>query len=529
MFKPNTSHSQSSLFGYQSLMSDTMRQELQESVEYGFYQMVFCSIREEDFACLYSDVESRPNSAVNCLVSATLLASRRNWSYSELLRRIRFDLLTKTALGLQELDEMPFTEKTLFNFQNRINDHFAKTGINLLERLFDSLTQKQLKELKIKADIQRTDSFQAGSNIRVFTRLQLLVEMIIRIYRILSEDEKRQYADLFGPYVAKTSGKYVYSVAPGDLPREMEAVGLAYHRIATEVRPRYADQEIFAIFDRVYAEQFMVINDVIEIRPNADMTSDSLQSPDDEDATYRRKGTTDNRGHVVNIIETANPENKLQLIVDVAVEANNIDDGRILNERLAELKEKTPDLKEMHGDGAYGSEDNDNLCRELEITMIQTGIKGAKPSGVELRIDQNEQQEYTVSCPHQTVKAEQTSTRYKACFDASLCAACPLASSCKHSNKRYYFTDEDYQRKQRQGAIWRLPPERRTIRANVEATVRECKRGMNNGKLKVRGHFKTAVYSFTRAIVVNFGRIVRYLKKMAEDLVPKGKLEPVPR
>ena len=52
---------------------------------------------------------------------------------------------------------------------------------------------------------------------------------------------------------------------------------------------------------------------------------------------------------------------------------------------------------------------------------------------------------------------------------------------------------------------------------------------MNNGKLKVRGHFKTAVYSFTRAIVVNFGRIVRYLKKMAEDLVPKGKLEPVPR
>lgn len=528
MFKANHKHLQADLFGYENLLSDSMRQKLLESAEYSFYKLVFCNIHEDDFACLYSEIESRPNAPVNCLVAALLLADRRNWSREELMRRIQFDLLSKTALGLHNLDEAPFTERTLFYFQDRINDHFARTGINLLEQTFDRLTKKQMKDLKIKADIQRTDSFQAGSNIRVYTRLRLLVEMIIRIHRILSEDDRKQQAVLFEPYVTKTSGKYVYSVAPGDLSREMEAIGLAYHRIATEIRPRYTEYELFETFDRVYAEQFMVINDAIVVRPNADMTSDSLQSPDDEDATYREKGKTEHRGQVVNIVETANPDNEFQLITDVAVAPNNMDDSRVLNERLSGLKEKTPDLNELHTDGAYPSQDNDNLCGELGITMVQTGIKGPKSDDVELTIDRNDQKEYIVSCPQQTVVAEQTPSRHKACFDAAKCAVCPLAKTCRHASGRYYFTDEDYLRKQRQAAIKNIPKERRTLRANVEATVYECKRGMNNGKLKVRGHFKTALYSFGRAIMVNFGRIYRYLMKKAGNSVQPGRLSPVP-
>ena len=107
---------------------------------------------------------------------------------------------------MQSLEEVPFSSSSLFNFQNKFNSDFIEIGINLLERAFDHLTEKQLKQLKIKTDIQRTDSFQAASNIRRHSRLQLLVEMLIKIYRILSEKDQKQYRELFSAYAKKPSG-----------------------------------------------------------------------------------------------------------------------------------------------------------------------------------------------------------------------------------------------------------------------------------------------------------------------------------
>ena len=57
-----------------------------------------------------------------------------------------------------------------------------------------------------------------------------------------------------------------------------------------------------------------------------------------------------------------------------------------------------------------------------------------------------------------------------------------------------------------------LPPERRKLRPNVEATVKEFTKPFNHkGKLRVRGLFKTMVYAHARAISINFGRVWRYM------------------
>ena len=59
--------------------------------------------------------------------------------------------------------------------------------------------------------------------------------------------------------------------------------------------------------------------------------------------------------------------------------------------------------------------------------------------------------------------------------------------------------------------IKELPPERRKIRPNIEATVKEFTKAFNHkGKLKVRGFFKTSLYATASAIGINFGRIFRY-------------------
>jgi len=128
MFRKNTSHLQPSLFGMASQLPKTKLEKLKKSKEYDFYQLVFCTINEKDFSILYSDNCSRPNAPVNSLVASIILMYRNNWTTEELFDRIDFDLLTRTALGLDTLEDTPFCPATSFNFQNRLLCHFTQTG-----------------------------------------------------------------------------------------------------------------------------------------------------------------------------------------------------------------------------------------------------------------------------------------------------------------------------------------------------------------------------------------------------------------
>ena len=520
MFRKNTSHLQSSLFGIESQLSEAKLKKLKKSKEYDFYRLVFCKINEGDFSVLYSDTSSRPNAPVNSLVASVILMYRNNWTTEALFDRIDFDLLPRTALGLDTLDDTPFCSATFFNFQNRLLSHFVETGQNLIERVFDSLTQEQLKTLKIKTNIQRSDSFMAMSNIRSYSRTQLLIEMLIRLHRVLSDEDKKRLDDILSPYTKQSSGQYLYDLQRQQIPHEQEKLAKLYQTLYHGLKDRYKDVEVFDIFERVYTEHFTVVDEKITIKDSKELDGSTLQSPDDIDATYRKKRTEHYKGQSVNITETANPDNELELITDVAVRSNNTDDSEILNDRLETIVEKTPDLEELHTDGAYGSEANDKKMEELEIAHIQTAVRGKK-AGVAMEIEEVSQGDYTVKCPKQTVHSQKTKTRYKACFDSVICEQCPLKNSCpakQQSDKRvYYFDRSDYLLGKRNRNIKSLPPERRKLRPNVEATIKEFTKPFNHkGKLRVRGLFKTMIYTHAMAISINFGRVWRYMGKNPE-------------
>ena len=519
MFKKNVKHLQSNLFGLLDSLPAASQKTAQKSEEDQFYKLIFCNIDEDIFSVLYSDVKSRPNSPINSMVSALILQSRKAWTYEQLFDSLRFHILVRLALGLDNLHEMPFSVATLFNFQNRLNDHFVKTGINLLEQVFDSLTQKQLKALKLKTNIQSTDSFLAASNIRSYSRLQLLIEMLIRLHRILSDEDKEKFEQQFKPYVEKTSGQYIYTLKGSDLPHELAKIGTLYHWISRNVSPLYREHDIFQIFEQVYAEHFTVVNQKIAVKSADQLKSDSVQSPDDLDATYRQKDGKKSKGQSINVTETAHPDNAINLLHDIAVNPNNKDDCKVLNKRLDKIVSQTPELDEIHFDGAFGSSDNDLKFETYDINAIQTAIRGPKPE-VDLGIEHISETEYIVSCPRQTVKSQVTRKRYKAVFDVSICRQCPLHDKCStiamKNCRVYYFTHEDYLRKKRLKAILRIPPERRALRNNVEATVNEFVCKLRKGKLKVRGLFKTAIFAYTMGISITFGRIYRLMQNNHE-------------
>jgi len=524
MFKENNKHRQKQLFSFDYFLPEKKRKKLKESKEYAFYQLILCKIDEKIFSVLYSDKKSRPNAPINVMLSSLILKEKNGWSYKQLLDRIDFDIQIRTALGLQGLEETPFTEPTIFDFQNRLNDYNIKHGVNLIEQVFDRLTNKQLEDLNVRADIQRSDSFLVASNIRKYSRLQLLIEGILRFYRVLKDEEKKRINSLISSYLdKKTSGRYIYDLSRDDIPKEFENIGRIYLEIIERFRNNYQDVDIYKILERLFEEHFTVVEEKVSIKSTDELSSSIMQSPDDLDATYRKKRDQESRGQLVNITETANAGNDINLICDICNAPNNKDDSKILNGRIDKIKEKTPELTELHTDGAYGSEENDKKMEELEINHIQTGVRGRK-SEVVMGIEKKSDCEYEVSCPNQKVKSSPTRKRYKALFDNEICVNCKLRDSCptillKKNNKRvYYFSEVDYLKNRRHRYILKIPEERRKLRPNVEATVKEFKDRLNHkGKLKVRGAFKTSVWAYTIGIAINFGRIYRYTNRHSLD------------
>ena len=117
MFKSNN---QPGLFSFETELCKMQRDLLDTSKEKWFYNLIFRNVNENNFKPLYSEKASRPNVAVNILVSALILKELKGISFDELMESVMFDLHFKVALGLVSIDEVPFSRGTLFNFLKRI-------------------------------------------------------------------------------------------------------------------------------------------------------------------------------------------------------------------------------------------------------------------------------------------------------------------------------------------------------------------------------------------------------------------------
>jgi len=219
-------------------------------------------------------------------------------------------VLTRYAIGIRSLDEDIFSEASIYNFQNKIIEYFVQTGKDLLTEVFDNLTAAQLKEFGIKTDIQRGDSFLIGSNIFDYTRLQLLIEVLLRLYRILNEEDKLTYSKILEDYTKQTAGQYIYRIQKEDLPKEIGQLAKIYHQMYTSLKCKYKDVAVFNIFKRVYNEHFSILENKIGVVPSDKLHSAILLSPDDAVATYRHKRDSGSKGYSGHISETANPENQ---------------------------------------------------------------------------------------------------------------------------------------------------------------------------------------------------------------------------
>jgi len=525
MFVPNDQHFQIAMFGSINSLPGKLQERLEESWAGNFYREYFVRMDEKPFAVLYSDEPSRPNIPVNVLVGLETLKSGFGWSDAEMYDHFCYDVQARYALGYRDLSEGHFELRTMYNFRKRVTKHMQETGENLFEQTFEQIADEQVAAFELKTDKLRMDSTMIASNIRETTRVQLLVEVLQRVHRMLNETDRQRYAKEFEPYLKGSSGQYIYHLKGEDIAAHLQGIGELMHRLVGELSPRYRDESTYRVLRRVFQEHFSVDESMLRPKEGQELSASSMQSPDDWEATYRQKRGEKHRGYVSNVTETCNPENDLQLIVKVQTEPNNTDDAAMLDEALPGLKERT-DVEQMHTDGGYNSPKVDETMREQRVEQVQSAIRGRKPSEEKLGLDDfgwetdSDSQPQNVACPHEqsvAVEPGRKEDRYCASFDASDCETCPFCDQCpsyplKRTSERVLrFSQQEVDLALRRQRSADARASGQNLRAAVEATVRSVKHPFGNGKVPVRGKPRVSMVVIGSAAMSNVRRIHRYL------------------
>jgi hypothetical protein len=562
MFRENKRYLQPALISDVNNLSPKRRRHLEESWAGTFRQQVFVRLDEKPFEALYADEPSRPNIAVNVLMGLETLKAGFGWSDAEMYDHFVFDLQVRYALGYESLGEGEFELRSVYNFRRRLSEHLRETGENLVERVFTQITDEQLAAFQLDTRRLRMDSTQIASNICQMSRVQLLVEVLQRVHRMLSEADQSLYAEVFAPYLKGSSGQYVYHLKGQETASHLQAMGELMQRLIDELAEGYAAEAGYHLLRRVFSEQYTLApapatepipleagstptelaqdpvpsqpthpldsaqptvtptSPLVQAKPGQAIPADSVQSPDDLTASYRRKGTHAYQGYVANVTETCAPDNPLQLIVQVQTAPNTTNDADLLMAALPELKRRTG-VETLYNDGAFCSSQADSVLHDYQVEQVPTGIRGQAPDPQRLNLADfqfqfdPQGQPIEVTCPHgQTAPVFPTPTqgRSVARFD---CAGCPLADQCpttprqRDAQHSLHFSQTQLavaQRRQCQAHH----PEARNLRAAVEATVGALKRPFPEDQLPVRGWFRVGCMVIGSALMVNVRRIQRF-------------------
>lgn len=149
-------------------------------------------------------------------------------------------------------------------------------------------------------------------------------------------------------------------------------------------RKEYSELNLFKTLQRVFNEQYKIVDEKIELKDKTEISPNSVQSPFDTDCSYRKKGNDYGpncqkvKGYSVNITETCD-DGKLNLITDVAIAPATQSDIDFLQEAVEKTQKIICDKTEsIHADGAYHSPDNQAFCNTYNMELYLHAIQGSK-------------------------------------------------------------------------------------------------------------------------------------------------------
>ena len=522
MFKKSPKSTQAELFSGLSQQVGSKKSNYLDNTA-GWHNIYFSEITsridESIFAVLYPSHTGRSNAPIRQLLGMMILKEGQNWSDEQLFENSCYNLIVMRALGLQNLTDEPPVASTYYDFKSKLRVYYKETGIDLLEQAFNKLTQDQVVRYEVSGRRIRMDSKLIASNIAKCTRLQLVITTVQQFYKELKINAQLDWLDkeqdkLLKKLCSKAADGHTYPLKNAEKKEMLESLGRLIQKLLSSCPDKTLSS--YQTLSRLFSEHYELKKTQekgdggtlppVLLRPAKELSGQTIQSPFDDEATYRQKKSGDKKqdvkGYSSNITENCTP-GELSLILDAQIENAGTNDDQYLKPALDTVEKvtgKIPD--EIATDGAYNSQNNLDLIaqKQKDIKWYLTAIQG---SAGNFDFIWNEEGQLLVT----DRRTGKTQIGIKAHTRASTKDKAPRYRIKDPDGSKRYIEQKAIKTYFRRQEILNLPEEIRNIRPNVEATIHQVFYHLNGQQSKYRGLVAHRHMVFARCFWTNCRRI----------------------
>jgi len=488
----------------------------------------------------FDPVMGRPTKELYSVAGLILLMEWMDWTKDEALDAYSFSMNVHYALNLEPVAH-DISKRTLERYIKLFEED------NLAKATMEKITAELVVALDIKVDQQRLDSTHIFSDMASFGRTRLMGVAIKRFLTQLKCHDAKAYDEL--------DELFRQRYAPGvnqlfaDTQKDSESRRLLRQQVAEDMyalvrkfsdHPEQINRKTYQALERIFYEQCDVDEEKVIIKQKTG--GDVMQNPSDPDATYDgHKG----QGYQVQIAETCNPENDVQIITAALPQTASESDAYAVEPVLEDLFTHNLVPDELFTDTGYTGDDNVQLAEEYGVELVgpvPTGSSKAKEDEYkQLNSDDfnvDDKTEEVICCPagHRPHSSEhhKESGKTKTVMPESACSQCDFFAQCpvKKVGDQYRL---DHTTKERRTAGRRRETdtdvfrERYKTRGGIEGTNSGLKRKTGLGQLRVRGrpavfhaiYLKIAGWNISRATACEKMREIVYNRANAALLKPQ--------
>ena len=174
-----------------------------------------------------------------------VLKETQGLSDSQLYEQCRFNLLTRSELGLLNMNDTIPVESTYYLFRKHIVEYEKETGVKMLKKAFGQLKSDQIKEFQVSDKLLRMDSKLIESNIARYTRYELIHESICEFYKsskeyIQKRNLKPSDMALLKSIMGESGNIVVYPSSKTEISSRMKELGVLIYKLLAIFR-KYPD------------------------------------------------------------------------------------------------------------------------------------------------------------------------------------------------------------------------------------------------------------------------------------------------
>jgi hypothetical protein len=366
------------------------------------------------------------------------------------------------------------------------------------------------------------DSKLLGSNIAWYSRYELIHETLRLAYKEVKSNFSKHLSKanqaLLNEVLSESGEKASYRYNKSEIESRLSQLGTIIFTLISHSKGK--PDSAIEILRKVFYQQYEVVDDVVIPLPKEKIEATSIQSPHDPDCHFRIKKDDQVKGYSINVTETCNPENDVNLVTSVIVEPASFADCDFLIPAVEATQEIVGDVIEtLNDDGAYHKPLNETFCDNNKIDHVISAIQG-KPA----------RYAYSFNANNELVATDQQTGKVYVCRK--------VKTHKIETPSKWVFVDDDGERRyitqkmidtcDLRRHIAERTKEELNLRNNVEATIFQLGYHYPNNKSRYRGLIKHKMWAFARTLWVNFVRIwknIRLLEPKCPDTVKCAQAE----